>query len=112
MKVIVAIIKPFKLDDVKDALDAIGVTGMTVTDVRGYGRQRGHTETYRGTEYTVEFVPKLKVEVLVDDALAMDVADQLMLAARTGIIGDGKVWVAPVEYLTRIRTAELGVEAL
>ena len=112
MKVVIAIIKPFKLDDVKGALEASGIQGMTVTDVRGFGRQRGQTETYRGSEYKVDFVPKHKLEVLVDDAMAMDVADELMLAARTGSIGDGKVWVVPVEYLTRIRTAELGAEAL
>jgi nitrogen regulatory protein P-II 1 len=112
MKVVIAVIKPHKLDDVKSALEATGISGMTVTDVRGFGRQRGQTETYRGSEYKVDFVPKLKLEVLVEDAHAMDVADELMLAARTGTIGDGKVWVVPVEYLTRIRTAELGAEAL
>ena len=112
MKVVVAVIKPHKLDDVKSALEAAGISGMTVTDVRGFGRQRGQTETYRGSEYKVDFVPKLKLEVLVEDGHALDVADELMLAARTGAIGDGKVWVVPVEYLTRIRTAELGAEAL
>jgi nitrogen regulatory protein P-II 1 len=112
MKIVVAVIKPFKLDDVKVALEATGIHGMTVTDVRGFGRQRGQTETYRGSEYRIDFVPKLKLEVLVEDSRAMDVADELMLAARTGSIGDGKVWVVPVEYLTRIRTAELGVDAL
>ena len=112
MKLVVAVIKPHMLDEVKSALEATGISGMTVTDVRGFGRQRGQTETYRGSEYTVDFLPKLKLEVLVEDEHAMDVADELMLAARTGSIGDGKVWVVPVEHLARIRTAELGVEAL
>jgi nitrogen regulatory protein P-II 1 len=112
VKLVVAVIKPHMLDEVKSALEATGISGMTVTDVRGFGRQRGQTETYRGSEYTVDFLPKLKLEVLVEDEYAMDVADELMLAARTGSIGDGKVWVVPVEHLARIRTAELGVEAL
>src|SRR5947209_6894785 len=103
MKLVVAIIKPFKLEDVRDALKAAGIQGMTVSEVQGFGRQGGHTETYRGSEYKIDFVPKVRVEVLVDDNDAMDIADQLMLAARTGSIGDGKVWVSPVEYLTRIR---------
>jgi nitrogen regulatory protein P-II 1 len=112
VKLISAVIKPFKLEDVKDALELRGVQGMTVTEVRGFGRQRGQSETYRGSEYRVDFLPKLKVEVIVEDGEALDVADTLMFAARTGSIGDGKVWVIPVEYLARIRTAEMGVEAL
>jgi nitrogen regulatory protein P-II 1 len=112
MKLVIGVIKPFKLDDVRSALQAAGVHGMTVTEVQGFGRQGGHTETYRGSEYKIDFVPKVRIEVLVDDADAIDIADQLMLAARTGSIGDGKVWVSPVEYLTRIRTAEVGADAL
>jgi len=112
MKLVVAIIKPFKLEDVKEALKTAGVQGMTITEVQGFGRQRGHTEVYRGAEYTIDFVPKVKIEVLVDEDQALDVADQLALAARTGQIGDGKVWVTPVEYLTRVRTAEMGADAL
>jgi nitrogen regulatory protein P-II 1 len=112
MKLVIAIIKPFKLDDVRAALQAAGVHGMTVSEVQGFGRQRGHTETYRGAEYTIDFVPKVRVEVLVDDSEAIEVADQVVAAARTGSIGDGKVWVSPVEYLIRIRTAEVGAEAL
>jgi nitrogen regulatory protein P-II 1 len=112
MKLVIAIIKPFKLDDVRAALQAAGVHGMTVSEVQGFGRQRGHTETYRGAEYTIDFVPKVRVEVLVDDSEAIDIADQVVAAARTGSIGDGKVWVTPVEYLIRIRTAEVGADAL
>ena len=112
MKLISAVIKPFKLEDVKDALEVRGVQGMTITEVRGFGRQRGQSETYRGSEYRVDFLPKLKVEVIVEDGEALEVADTLMFAARTGSIGDGKVWVIPLEYLARIRTAEMGVEAL
>jgi nitrogen regulatory protein P-II 1 len=112
MKLISAVIKPFKLEDVKDALEVRGVQGMTITEVRGFGRQRGQSETYRGSEYRVDFLPKLKVEVIVEDEEALEVADTLMFAARTGSIGDGKVWVIPLEYLARIRTAEMGVEAL
>jgi nitrogen regulatory protein P-II 1 len=112
VKLISAVIKPFKLEDVKDALELHGVQGMTITEVRGFGRQRGQSETYRGSEYRVDFLPKLKVEVIVEDGEALEVADTLMFAARTGSIGDGKVWVIPIEYLARIRTAEMGVEAL
>jgi nitrogen regulatory protein P-II 1 len=112
VKLVVAVVKPFKLDDVKEAVQAIGVQGMTITEVQGFGRQRGHTEVYRGAEYQIDFVPKTKLEILVDDSLALDVVDELILAARTEKIGDGKVWVLPVEHLVRIRTAEFGVEAL
>ncbi|HEX2041830.1 MAG TPA: P-II family nitrogen regulator [Acidimicrobiales bacterium] len=112
MKLITAIIKPFKLDDVKEALRALGVQGMTVSEVQGFGRQRGHTEVYRGTEYTVDFVPKVRVEVVTDDADAQGVAEAIVSAARTDKIGDGKVWVVPVEAVVRIRTGERGHDAL
>ncbi len=112
MKLVTAIIKPFKLDDVKNALKAIGVVGMTVTEVRGFGRQGGHTETYRGTEYQVDFLPKVKVEAIVDDGDAPDVVDAIVSSAKTDKIGDGKVWVTPVDDLVRIRTGETGAEAV
>ena len=112
MKLIVGIIKPFKLDDVKDALKDLGVHGLTVSDVQGFGRQRGQTEVYRGAEYTIDFVPKVRVEILVDDDDAQRVADQLIETARTGKIGDGKVWVVAVESVWRIRTGEAGSEAI
>ena len=112
MKLISAIIKPFKLDDVKEALRRHGVAGMTVSEVQGFGRQRGHTEVYRGTEYTVDFVPKVKIEVLVDDAEVDQVTGAIVDAARTDKIGDGKVWVTPVEQVVRIRTGEMGSDAL
>ena len=112
MKLITAIIKPFKLDDVKEALRGLGVQGMTVSEVQGFGRQRGHTEVYRGTEYTVDFVPKVRVEVVTDDADADGVVDALVGAARTDKIGDGKVWVVPVEDVVRIRTGERGHDGL
>ena len=112
MKLIVAVIKPFKVDDVKEALKELGVQGLTVSEVQGFGRQRGHTEVYRGAEYTVDFVPKVKVEILVDDGDAERVAEGLMEAARTGKIGDGKVWILPVESVYRIRTGEAGADAL
>ncbi len=112
MKLIVAIIKPFKLDDVKDAVKDLGVQGLTVSDVQGFGRQRGHTEVYRGAEYTVDFVPKVRVEVLVDDSDVDRVVQRLLDTARTGKIGDGKVWVVPVETAWRIRTGESGPDAL
>jgi nitrogen regulatory protein P-II 1 len=112
MKLIVAIIKPFKVDDVKDALKDLGVQGLTVSDVQGFGRQRGHTEVYRGAEYTVDFLPKVRIEVLVDDADVERVAHQLMETARTGKIGDGKVWVVPVDHVWRIRTGEAGPDAV
>jgi nitrogen regulatory protein PII len=112
MKLITAIIKPFKLDDVKDALKAAGVLGMTVSEVRGFGRQGGHTETYRGAEYQIEFVPKVSLEVVVDDAQADAVVDTISAAAATGKIGDGKIWITDVERLVRIRTGEEGVDAI
>ena len=112
MKLISAIIKPFKLDDVKEALRGMGVAGMTVSEVQGFGRQRGHTEVYRGTEYTVDFVPKVKVEVLVDDGDVEAVTGANVSAARTDKIGDGKVWVTPIEQVVRIRTGEMGADAL
>jgi nitrogen regulatory protein P-II 1 len=112
MKLITAIIKPFKVDDVKEALRALGVQGMTVSEVQGFGRQRGHTEVYRGAEYTVDFVPKVRVEVLADDADAAGIVDAIVTAARTDKIGDGKVWLTPVENVIRIRTGEMGHDAL
>ena len=112
MKLVVAVIKPFKLEEVKEALEGAGVQGLTVTDARGFGRQRGHTEVYRGAEYTVELLPKTRVEVLVDDEHAEEVVKALVTAARTGEIGDGKVWVLPVEQAVRIRTGEMGSDAL
>ena len=112
MQLITAVIKPYALDAVKDALKGAGVTGLTVTEVRGFGRQSGHTETYRGTEYTIDFVPKAKVEVLVDDADADKVMDAIAAAAKTGKIGDGKIWTTDVGRAMRIRTGEEGVDAL
>jgi nitrogen regulatory protein P-II 1 len=112
MKLVTAVIKPFKLDDVKTALEAFGVHGMTVSEASGYGRQRGHTEVYRGAEYTVDLVPKVRVEVLVDDDDAADVIDVVVKAAQTGRIGDGKVWAVPVDTVVRVRTGERGPEAL
>jgi nitrogen regulatory protein PII len=112
MKLVTAVIKPFKLDDVKNALKGIGVVGMTVTEVRGFGRQGGHTETYRGTEYQVDFLPKVKVEAIVDDGDAAAVLDAITTSARTDKIGDGKVWVTNVDELVRIRTGESGAEAV
>jgi nitrogen regulatory protein P-II 1 len=112
MKLVTAIIKPFTLDDVRHAVEAVGVLGLTVTEVQGYGRQRGHTEVYRGAEYAVEFVPKVRVEVLVDEAFADRVVDAIINAARTGKIGDGKVWVSAVEKVIRIRTGERDHDAL
>ena len=112
MKLITAIIKPFKLDDVKDALKSLGMTGLTVSEVRGFGRQGGHTETYRGTEYQIDFVPKVKLEIVVDDAIVDAVVDAIVEASRTDKIGDGKVWVTSVEDLVRIRTGERGPDAV
>ena len=112
MRLVTGILKPFKLDDVKTALEGVGVQGMTVSEVQGFGRQRGHTEVYRGAEYTVAFVPKTRVEVLVDDADAVRVVDAIVAAASTGSIGDGKVWSTPVEDVVRVRTGERGAEAL
>ncbi|MDQ3573968.1 MAG: P-II family nitrogen regulator [Actinomycetota bacterium] len=112
MKLVTAIVKPFKVDDVKASLEALDVRGMTVSEVQGFGRQRGHTEVYRGAEYTVDFVPKVRVEVLADDADAGRVVDAIVTAARTDKIGDGKVWVTGVDSVTRIRTGEMGADAL
>ena len=112
MRLVTAVLKPFKLDDVKTALEAFGVQGMTVSEVQGFGRQRGHTEVYRGAEYTVDFVPKVRVEVLVDEADAGGVIDAIVGAAQTGSIGDGKVWSTPVEEVVRVRTGERGADAL
>jgi len=112
MKLVTAIVKPFVLEDVKGALEQLGVLGMTVSEVQGYGRQKGHTEVYRGAEYSVDFVPKVRVEVVADDALADKVVDAVVEAARTGKIGDGKVWVTPVESVVRVRTGERGADAI
>ncbi|HEY5014898.1 MAG TPA: P-II family nitrogen regulator [Acidimicrobiia bacterium] len=112
MKLITAVVKPFKLEDVKAALTEIGLPGITVTEVRGFGRQRGHTEVYRGAEYTVDFIPKVRIEVLTEDADAARVHDAIVTAARTGQIGDGKVWTSPVEAITRVRTGEVDDEAI
>ena len=112
MKQIVAIIKPFKLDEVREGLSEIGITGLTVTEVRGFGRQKGHTEIYRGAEYTVDFIPKVRIEVLADDAEAQSIVDTIVTAANTGSIGDGKLWVTNVEQVIRIRTGERGGDAL
>jgi nitrogen regulatory protein P-II 1 len=112
VKLIVAIIKPFKLDDVSDALRALDVSGLTIGEVRGHGRQRGHTEVYRGAEYEVDYVPKVRVEVVVDDPDAEKVATTIIETARTGKIGDGKLWIVPIETVVRIRTGEAGSDAL
>ena len=112
MKLVTALVKPFKLDEVKDALSKLGLAGMTITEVKGFGRQRGHTEVYRGAEYTVEFVPKVRIEVLVEDDDAKRFADAIVDAARTGQIGDGKVWISPVETVIRVRTGEMGSDAV
>jgi nitrogen regulatory protein P-II 1 len=112
MILVTAIVKPFALGDVKAALERLGVLGMTVSEVQGYGRQKGHTEVYRGAEYKVDFVPKVKIEVVVDDGVADKVVDAVVQAARTGKIGDGKVWTTPVESIVRVRTGERGTDAL
>ncbi len=112
MKLVTAIIKPFKLDDVKSAVEALDIHGMTVSEASGFGRQRGHTEVYRGAEYTVELIPKVRIEIVVDDDRAGDVMDAIVGAAQTGKIGDGKVWSVPVDTVVRVRTGERGVEAL
>ena len=112
MKLITAVIKPFKLDDVKDALKAAGITGITVTEVRGFGRQGGHTETYRGAEYKIDFVPKVGVDVVVDDAVVDAAVDAIKSGAATGKIGDGKIWVSDVDRIIRIRTGEEGADAI
>ena len=112
MKLITAIIKPFKLEDVKDALEGKGITGLTVSEASGFGRQRGHTEVYRGAEYTVDFVPKVRIEILVDDSDVERVTAKIVDTARTGKIGDGKVWVVSIDEVIRIRTGESGRDAL
>jgi nitrogen regulatory protein P-II 1 len=112
MKLITAIVKPFTLDDIRAALEQLGALGMTVSEVQGYGRQKGHTEVYRGAEYAVDFVAKLRVEVVTDDANAEKVIEAIVNAAHTGKIGDGKVWVTPVETVVRVRTGERGTDAL
>ena len=112
MKLVTAVIKPFKLDDVKDALKAKGVAGITVTEVRGFGRQGGHTETYRGAEYKIDFVPKVSIGVVVADETVDTVVDVILRSAATGKIGDGKIWVTDVERVVRIRTGEEGVDAI
>lgn len=112
MKLIVAVIKPFKLEDVKENLEGIGVRGLTVTDARGFGRQKGHTEVYRGAEYQVDFVPKIRLEVAVDDDQTDEVTKAIVTGAHTGSIGDGKVWVVPIDDIVRIRTGEKGTDAL
>jgi nitrogen regulatory protein PII len=112
MKLVTAIIKPFKVDDVKEALKGAGVHGMTVSEVKGFGRQGGHTETYRGSEYQIDFVPKMKMELVIDDADVDRVVDTIVKAASTGKIGDGKVWVTSVEQIVRIRTGEHGAAAI
>ena len=112
MKLIVAVLKPFKVDDVKDAVSKMGANGLTLSEAQGYGRQRGHTEVYRGAEYEVDFVPKVRLEVLVDDAQADDMVAAIVEAAQTGKIGDGKLWVVPIDQVVRIRTGERGTDAL
>ena len=112
MRLITAVVKPFKLDDVKTALEAFGVHGMTVSEASGYGRQRGHTEVYRGAEYTVDLVPKIRLEVLLEDEDVDDVVEVIVKTAQTGRIGDGKVWVVPVDTIVRVRTGERGGDAL
>ena len=112
MKLIVAVLKPFKLDEVKEALKSLGIHGMTLTEAQGFGRQKGHTEVYRGAEYEIDFVPKIRLEVVVDDSQVNEVADAIVDAAGTGKIGDGKVWILPVEELIRVRTGERGSDAL
>ena len=112
MKLVTAIIKPHQLDEVKTALEAYGITGMTISEASGYGRQRGHSEVYRGAEYTVDFVPKVRLEVLVDDSDAGPVLTVILDSAQTGRIGDGKIWVTPVDDIARVRTGERGAEAI
>jgi nitrogen regulatory protein P-II 1 len=112
MKLITAIVKPFKLDEIKEALKDAGVQGMTVSEVQGFGRQRGHTEVYRGAEYTIDFVPKVRIEILADEADLDRIVDALVASARTDKIGDGKVWVTDVDRIVRIRTGEMGADAV
>jgi nitrogen regulatory protein P-II 1 len=112
MKVIIAVIKPFKIEEVTDALNQLGISGITITEVRGHGRQKGHTEVYRGAEYRIEYIPKIRLELVVEDADADQIVAAIVESARTGKIGDGKYWVLPVETVGRIRTGELGSDAL
>ncbi|CAB4834424.1 MAG: P-II family nitrogen regulator [Actinobacteria bacterium] len=112
MKLIVAVIKPFKVDDVKTTLKSMGIDGMTVSEAQGYGRQSGHSEVYRGAEYTIDFVPKVRIEIVVDDEQTDEVVSAIVSSAETGTIGDGKVWVIPVETVVRVRTGERGSDAL
>jgi nitrogen regulatory protein P-II 1 len=112
MKLVTAVVKPFKLDDVKTALQTFGIAGMTVSEVQGYGRQRGHTEVYRGAEYVVDFVPKVRIDVLIDNTNTDNVIEVIVKSAQTGQIGDGKVWAVPVETVVRVRTGERGPDAL
>ena len=112
MKLVTAIIKPFKLDEVREALNTLGISGMTSTEVKGYGRQKGHSEIYRGAEYVVAFLPKVKIEIVVAEAVAKDVVDAILRAARTGHIGDGKIFVSPIEHALRIRTGEADADAV
>jgi nitrogen regulatory protein P-II 1 len=112
VKLVTAIVKPFKLDDVKAALQELGVQGLTVSEVQGYGRQRGHTEVYRGAEYKVDFVPKVRIEIVADDGDVAGIVDALVTASRTGKIGDGKVWVTTIDDLVRVRTGERGTDAI
>ncbi|MEY3558981.1 MAG: nitrogen regulatory protein [Actinomycetota bacterium] len=112
VKLITTIIKPFKLDDVKDALKSVGIQGMTVSEVKGFGRQGGHTETYRGSEYAIDFVPKVQIELVVDDSQVDSVVDTIRTAAATGKIGDGKIWITEVTRLIRLRTGEEGTDAI
>lgn len=112
MKLITAVVKPFKLDDVRTALSEVGVQGMTVTEVKGFGRQKGHTELYRGAEYVVDFLPKVKIELAVDDALVEQAVEAITKAAQTGKIGDGKIFITPMEEIIRIRTGETGPDAI
>jgi nitrogen regulatory protein P-II 1 len=112
MKLITAVIKPFKLDEVREGLAEVGVTGLTVTEVKGFGRQKGHTELYRGAEYVVDFLPKIKVEAIVDDKLVDQAVEAIQKSARTGKIGDGKIWVSKIDDVVRIRTGETGKDAI
>jgi nitrogen regulatory protein P-II 1 len=112
VKLVTAIIKPFKFEEVKDAVTELGLPGITISEARGFGRQRGHAEVYRGAEYKVELVPKVRIEILTDDADAAKVRDAIVEAARTGTIGDGKVWISPIESITRVRTGEMDADAI
>lgn len=112
MRLVVAVIKPHKLDEVKEALKRVGIQGLTVSEVQGFGRQRGHTEVYRGAEYTVDLVPKVRIDIVVDDEIVREVVDTIVDTAKSGKIGDGKVWVVPVEEIVRIRTGERGSDAV